>query len=67
MEEDEKQKLLKELEEVRAEIETALAAIKEGIFDVDKGKKQGGIIQRLKWNEKEIIKEIEQLTKEEKV
>ena len=67
MEEDEKQKLLKELEEVKAEIESALAAIKEGILDVDKAKQQGGIIQRLKWNEKAIIKEIEQLTKEEKV
>ena len=67
MELDEKQKLLKELEEVKAEIESALAVIKEGISDVDKAKQQGGLIQRLKWNEKEIIREIDQLAKEQKV
>ena len=70
MEEEEKQKLLslhKELEGVRSEIQRGLAAIKGGIFDIDKATKRGDIIRGLKQKEKEIIKKIQDITKEEKV
>jgi len=70
MEEEEKQKLsslLKQLEEVRAEIQRVLTVIRQGIFDVGKATKRGDIIRGLKQKEKGIIKKIQDITKEEKV
>jgi len=69
MDVEEKQKLLalhKELEGVRAEIERSLADIKKGIFDVDKATKRGDIIRRLKQKEQEIIRQIQDITNQEK-
>jgi vacuolar-type H+-ATPase subunit I/STV1 len=67
MEEDEKQKLeslRKQLEEIEAEIEKVLAILKQGIFlDVDKAKRQGEILRELRRKEREIIRQIQNITK----
>lgn len=68
MEGDKKQKLLslrKQLIEVKAGIERAQDDISKGLFDAG-AIRRGEILRELKREEKKIIVEINQLTKEEK-
>ena len=59
--------LLKELNGVRAETKITRAAIREGIFEFDKATKRGDLLRELKQKEKEIIRKIQDITKEEEI